>query len=391
MRALDAALDRWADVVAAATGQDHRADPGAGAAGGVGFAAVAVLGAALRPGVQFVLETIDFPRHLRGADLVVTGEGSLDAQTLNGKAPAGVAEAARAAGIPVVAVAGRCTLDDAQLRTAGFAAVYSLLAEADSLEEALERPGRCCAASARGSPTGSPNAPPIGWTEPRCDPRSGHPRAARRTSRRRGRSRGRHCRRPHRHGRRRSTPQWPANEEVTLGDDEVLLPGLVDTHVHVNEPGRTDWEGFDTATRAAAAGGVTTIIDMPLNSIPATTTLDALELKQERARSQAHVDVGFWGGAVPGNLADLAELHEAGVFGFKCFLIDSGVAGVPAARRPTSSPPRWPRPPGSARCSSCTPRTPPSSRMRPHAAGPRYDDVPRLAPARRREHRRSAR
>ncbi|MFN2559681.1 MAG: allantoinase AllB [Jatrophihabitans sp.] len=120
-----------------------------------------------------------------------------------------------------------------------------------------------------------------------------------------------------------------AHEEVTLGAGEVLLPGLVDTHVHVNEPGRTDWEGFETATRAAAAGGVTTVIDMPLNSIPATTTLEALELKRERARSQAHVDVGFWGGAVPGNLADIANLHDAGVFGFKCFLIDSGVAEFP--------------------------------------------------------------
>ena len=112
---------------------------------------------------------------------------------------------------------------------------------------------------------------------------------------------------------------------VELLDDEVLLPGLVDTHVHVNEPGRTEWEGFTTATRAAAAGGVTTIVDMPLNSIPPTTTVAALEEKQSAARDQAWVDVGFWGGAVPGNLADLSALHEAGVFGFKCFLLDSGV------------------------------------------------------------------
>ena len=115
----------------------------------------------------------------------------------------------------------------------------------------------------------------------------------------------------------------------TLGDDEVLLPGLVDTHVHVNEPGRTEWEGFATATRAAAAGGVTTILDMPLNSMPATTTVAALELKRSVAEGQCFVDVGFWGGAVPGNLADLAALHEAGVFGFKCFLLDSGVAEFP--------------------------------------------------------------
>ena len=116
---------------------------------------------------------------------------------------------------------------------------------------------------------------------------------------------------------------------VTLDDDEVLLPGLVDTHVHVNEPGRTEWEGFETATRAAAAGGVTTIVDMPLNSVPATTTVAALDLKRSVAEGQVFVDVGFWGGAVPDNLADLAPLHAAGVFGFKCFLLDSGVAEFP--------------------------------------------------------------
>ena len=110
-----------------------------------------------------------------------------------------------------------------------------------------------------------------------------------------------------------------------LPDQQVLLPGLVDTHVHVNEPGRTEWEGFATATRAAAAGGVTTLIDMPLNSVPPTTTAAALALKQAAAAPAAWVDVGFWGGAVPGNLAGLAGLHAAGVFGFKAFLIDSGV------------------------------------------------------------------
>ncbi len=118
-------------------------------------------------------------------------------------------------------------------------------------------------------------------------------------------------------------------EVVELGDDEVLLPGLVDTHVHVNEPGRTEWEGFASATRAAAKGGVTTIIDMPLNSIPPTTTVSALELKRSVAADQAFVDVGFWGGAVPGNLSDLRGLHDAGVFGFKCFLLHSGVDEFP--------------------------------------------------------------
>ena len=117
---------------------------------------------------------------------------------------------------------------------------------------------------------------------------------------------------------------------VQMGDDEVLLPGLVDTHVHVNEPGRTEWEGFATATRAAAAGGVTTIIDMPLNSIPPTVDVDALESKRAAARGQCHVDVGFWGGAVPGSLGRLRPLHDAGVFGFKCFLLPSGVEEFPA-------------------------------------------------------------
>src|SRR5215831_11255633 len=100
---------------------------------------------------------------------------------------------------------------------------------------------------------------------------------------------------------------------VDLPGHEVLLPGLVDTHVHVNEPGRTEWEGFATATQAAAAGGVTTLIDMPLNSLPPTTTAAALAVKRAAARPSAFVDVGFWGGAVPGNLADLAGLHQAGV------------------------------------------------------------------------------
>jgi len=114
----------------------------------------------------------------------------------------------------------------------------------------------------------------------------------------------------------------------------ALLPGLVDTHVHVNEPGRTDWEGFATATRAAAAGGVTTLIDMPLNSIPPTVTVEALTAKRAAAEAaNVPIDVGFWGGAVPGNAADLPGLHEAGVFGFKCFLIDSGVPEFPPLDR----------------------------------------------------------
>ncbi|AUN40460.1 allantoinase AllB [Tsukamurella tyrosinosolvens] len=118
-------------------------------------------------------------------------------------------------------------------------------------------------------------------------------------------------------------------EVIELTDDQVLIPGLVDTHVHVNEPGRTEWEGFESATKAAAAGGVTTLVDMPLNSIPPTVDREALRIKREVAGPKAHIDVGFWGGAVPGNKGELRGLHDDGVFGFKCFLLHSGVDEFP--------------------------------------------------------------
>ena len=123
----------------------------------------------------------------------------------------------------------------------------------------------------------------------------------------------------------------PSGKNIYDAGESVVMPGLVDTHVHINEPGRTDWEGFETATRAAAAGGVTTLIDMPLNSIPATTTAAALETKRSAAHSKCWVNVGFWGGVVPGNSGQLRALYQAGAFGFKCFLVPSGVpefAGV---------------------------------------------------------------
>jgi len=121
----------------------------------------------------------------------------------------------------------------------------------------------------------------------------------------------------------------PTVELLDTGD-LVVSPGIVDSHVHVNEPGRTEWEGFDTATRAAAAGGVTTIIDMPLNSVPATTDVRALDEKRAAARGKCHVDVGFWGGVVPGNRDALDLLVDAGVRGFKCFLVPSGVDEFPS-------------------------------------------------------------
>jgi allantoinase len=116
---------------------------------------------------------------------------------------------------------------------------------------------------------------------------------------------------------------------IEAGEDSVVMPGLVDTHVHINEPGRTDWEGFKTATRAAAAGGVTTLVEMPLNSIPPTTTVEGFKAKLSAAEGQCSVDVGFWGGVVPGNMDELRGLSDAGVLGFKCFLVHSGVDEFP--------------------------------------------------------------
>ncbi len=122
----------------------------------------------------------------------------------------------------------------------------------------------------------------------------------------------------------------PTHIPLVEAGESIVMPGLVDTHVHINEPGRTEWEGFETGTRAAAAGGVTTILDMPLNSIPATTTVTALEAKREAARGKSAVNVEFIGGVVPGNVGELEALRDAGVRAFKCFLSPSGVDEFPA-------------------------------------------------------------
>jgi allantoinase len=135
------------------------------------------------------------------------------------------------------------------------------------------------------------------------------------------------------HGRIERVTPWDdvlSGAPVVETGECILTPGLVDSHVHVNDPGRGEWEGYESATRAAAAGGITTIVDMPLNAIPATTTREAAEQKAECIEGRAWVDVALWGGIVPGNAAQLAELSAFGVAGFKCFLSPSGVEEFPA-------------------------------------------------------------
>jgi len=116
---------------------------------------------------------------------------------------------------------------------------------------------------------------------------------------------------------------------VTDVGDNVLMPGIVDPHVHINEPGRTDWEGFDTATKAAIAGGITSLVDMPLNASPVTTTVTAFDKKIKATEGKLHTNCGFWGGVIPGNEKDIEPLIEKGVLGFKAFLTHSGIDEFP--------------------------------------------------------------
>lgn len=130
---------------------------------------------------------------------------------------------------------------------------------------------------------------------------------------------------------RRIVDVFPSSFEGEVIDygEMVIAPGIVDTHVHINEPGRTDWEGFETATKSAAAGGITTVMDMPLNCLPVTTTKQAFDIKLEALSGKLHIDVGFWGGVVPDSIGDLDYLLQSGVFGVKSFLIDSGIKEFP--------------------------------------------------------------
>ena len=121
-----------------------------------------------------------------------------------------------------------------------------------------------------------------------------------------------------------------AEDPIAIGcGDNILMPGIIDVHVHINEPGRTDWEGFDTATQAAAAGGITTVVDMPLNSSPVTTTLEAFNKKLNASKNKLLVNCGFYGGLIPGNANHMEELIQAGVLGIKCFLTHSGIDEFP--------------------------------------------------------------
>jgi len=329
--ALDAALSNFVDVLSRGDGlvvpaAEAAERPGAGAAGGVGFAAIA-LGARRRAGIDVVLEFTRLAERLDGADLVITGEGSLDAQSLMGKTPIGVARVAQAAGIPVHVVCGRSELDAAQIAESGFAAVHALADIEPDPERSMADAGPLLEQVAARLVGGALITGSLDVIAARLDLVI------------RGRvlvgGEFRDAQIGVRDGRIVRIATASADETleaaqiVELAGDEVLLPGFVDTHVHVNEPGRTEWEGFESATRAAAAGGVTTIVDMPLNSIPPTVTVDALNIKRDAAQDRVFVDVGFWGGVIPGNLDDLQGLHEAGVFGFKCFLLPSGVDEFP--------------------------------------------------------------
>jgi allantoinase len=126
-------------------------------------------------------------------------------------------------------------------------------------------------------------------------------------------------------------PNMQKNDSVEWieAGDHILMPGIIDPHVHINEPGRTDWEGFDTATKAAIVGGITTIVDMPLNSSPVTTTVEALEEKIAAAQQNLHTNAGFWGGIIPGNFAEIDPLARRAVPGFKAFLTHSGIDEFP--------------------------------------------------------------
>lgn len=318
---LDVGLSRLVTVLESAGGLPVSAAraavaEGAGAAGGVGFAAIA-LGATRRAGIDVVLEFTGLADRLHGADAVITGEGSLDEQSLMGKTPIGVARAAAAAGVPVYAVCGRTTLSAEEITAAGFAGARALSEWEPDPSRSMVNAGELLERLAEDLVrTLSPTRFDLvlrgralvdgAFSDVEVGVRAG--RILRVAP---------------------SGSGLEAEEIIVLAPDEVLLPGLVDTHVHVNEPGRTEWEGFESATKAAAAGGVTTIVDMPLNSIPPTVSVAALDVKRAAAEGRVFVDVGFWGGVIPGNLADLAPLHEEGVFGFKCFLLPSGVDEFP--------------------------------------------------------------
>src|SRR6266545_4891402 len=321
---LDAALARWAAAARAATGVDAASVAGAGAAGGVGFAAVVFLGAELRSGIEYLLDLLEVRSALPGARGGLAGRA--DAARQGARRGGGRGQGRRRAGRRgrrpqhVAGVGARVRRHRAGLhlvRDRGGPRAQHARAGAAAASPCRPHRGRLA-----GRWPVMPGDPEVKGFDlvvraPRVVTAAGEvPRCV-----------------AVRDGRVAAIEPLAAalsgERTVTLPDSEVLLPGLADTHVHVNEPGRTEWEGFATATRAAAAGGITTILDMPLNSIPPTVDVAALEVKRKAAEGNVHVDVGFWGGAIPGNLGELRSLHDAGVFGFKCFLLHSGVDEFP--------------------------------------------------------------
>src|SRR5678816_4023334 len=126
-----------------------------------------------------------------------------------------------------------------------------------------------------------------------------------------------------------SSIDYNVDDKLIDAGDAILMPGIIDPHVHINEPGRTEWEGFETATKAAAAGGITTVVDMPLNSSPVTTSLNAFNEKLFESAGQLHVNCGFYGGLIPGSISHLEDLISTGVLGIKCFLTHSGINEFP--------------------------------------------------------------
>ena len=359
---LEAGLARWADCseralagqVPGTAGQPGprpsprvsrpRDEPGAGAAGGLGFAALAFLGARTRPGIELMLDLIGFAGGLPGPGWSSPARDRWTPRRCAARLRPGwrarpQRRARQQPPVPRRAPATRlsCRLSRSPAAARSASPGCTRPASRPSIPSPTSSPTRPAAWPAPGRCWRRRRA---GWRRTGCRPasRARRPEPAmsydlvlrsRRVVLPGGVRRGAVAVRQEKIAAIAGyDARLDAASDHDLGD-LALLPGLVDTHVHVNEPGRTEWEGFESATRAAAAGGVTTICDMPLNSLPPTVTARALRVKRAAAAGKCAVNVAFWGGAVPGSQPELRGLHEAGVTGFKCFLADSGVPEFP--------------------------------------------------------------